>query len=173
MLPRDVTEGDVLLALPSSGPHSNGYSLIRKIVAKSGLTWDAPAPFAQCSLGEALLEPTKIYVQELNPLLTNPALKGLAHITGGGLTENIPRMLPEGCAVEINLAAWTLPPVFAWLQANGQMSEAEMLKTFNCGVGMVMAVAPEAAEEIAKESGAFVLGQITAGEGVSYKESLK
>ena len=133
--------GDVLVALPSSGPHSNGYSLIRRIVERTGLAWEDCAPFDETKkLGEALLAPTRIYVKALLPPIRAGRIKGLAHITGGGLTENTPRMLPEHLVPKIDDKAWMLPPVFDWLQRAGSVSDAEMRRTFNCGVGIVMAV---------------------------------
>jgi phosphoribosylformylglycinamidine cyclo-ligase len=139
----DMRAGDVMIALPSSGPHSNGYSLIRKVVAVSGLAWDAPAPFsAQQTLAEALLTPTKLYPALALPLIRAGLLKGLAHITGGGLTDNIPRMLPDHLAPAIDWQAWTKPAVFAWLQETGGISDTEMARTFNCGIGLVACVSP-------------------------------
>ena len=148
-----VASGDVLLALASSGVHSNGFSLVRKLVNMSGLKWDDPAPFATTpqglTLGEALLTPTKIYVAALMPLLKRSGLvKALAHITGGGLPENIPRVLPSDLAAEVNLDSLSpLPPVFQWLQQASNLSPYELTKTFNCGVGMVVVVSAELAEE--------------------------
>jgi phosphoribosylformylglycinamidine cyclo-ligase len=143
LLPRlDVKEGDVLIGLPSSGVHSNGYSLVRKIVEISGLKWSDPAPFAQDqSLGQALLEPTKIYVKPLLAVLQETkAVKAMAHITGGGFIDNIPRVLPEGLGAQITLEAIPVLPVFAWLAQTGGVSVFEMLRTFNCGIGMILVV---------------------------------
>ncbi|MBM7850040.1 phosphoribosylformylglycinamidine cyclo-ligase [Methylopila capsulata] len=143
LLPRrDVTAGDVLLGLGSSGVHSNGYSLVRRIVARSGLGLDAPAPFApETTLGRALLAPTKLYVRPLIAALkAGHAIKALAHITGGGLPDNLPRVLPDGLGAEIDLSAISVPPVFGWLASAGGVAEPEMLRTFNCGVGMVVVV---------------------------------
>ncbi|MEZ5936960.1 MAG: phosphoribosylformylglycinamidine cyclo-ligase [Hyphomonadaceae bacterium] len=171
LLPRtqDMKKGDVLLALPSSGPHANGYSLVRRIVERSGLAWDAPAPFAEdgASLGQALLTPTRIYVKAVLPLIRKSMIKGLAHITGGGLTENTPRMLPDNLIPRIDYAAWNLPPVFQWLQDVGGVEDAEMRRTFNCGVGMVLAVDPEQLVEVSMalvEAGEepFVIGELGA-----------
>ncbi|MBK9081968.1 MAG: phosphoribosylformylglycinamidine cyclo-ligase [Rhizobiales bacterium] len=150
LLPReDVREGDVVLGLPSSGVHSNGFSLVRRIVAASGLGWDAPAPFAPGKrLGEALLEPTRIYVKPLLAALkATDAIKALAHITGGGFPDNLPRVLPKGVGVELDLPAIPVLPVFKWLARTGGVAEAEMLRTFNCGIGMVVAVAADRAAE--------------------------
>ncbi|MGD1037627.1 MAG: phosphoribosylformylglycinamidine cyclo-ligase [Roseiarcus sp.] len=150
LLPRAGLEaGDLAIGLASSGVHSNGFSLVRRIVARSGLAWDAPAPFAhERSLAAALLEPTRLYVKPL--LATLKATRGvmaLAHVTGGGFPDNLPRVLPADLAVELDLAAFAPQPVFSWLAATGSVSEAEMLRTFNCGFGMVAFVAAEAADE--------------------------
>ncbi|WP_049733961.1 phosphoribosylformylglycinamidine cyclo-ligase [Rhizobium ecuadorense] len=141
----DIAEGDVILGLASSGVHSNGFSLVRKIVELSGLGWDAPAPFAEGKkLGEALLEPTRIYVKPLlKAIRETGAIKALAHITGGGFPENIPRVLPKHLAAEIDLAAVKVPTVFSWLARTGGVETKEMLRTFNCGVGMIAVVAGE------------------------------
>ncbi|MBX5163136.1 MULTISPECIES: phosphoribosylformylglycinamidine cyclo-ligase [unclassified Rhizobium] len=141
----DIAEGDVILGLASSGVHSNGFSLVRKIVELSGLDWDAPAPFADGKkLGEALLEPTRIYVKPLLKVIRETdAIKALAHITGGGFPENIPRVLPKHLAAEIDLAAVRVPKVFSWLAKTGGVEANEMLRTFNCGVGMIAVVAAE------------------------------
>jgi phosphoribosylformylglycinamidine cyclo-ligase len=136
----DVKAGDVILGLASSGPHSNGYSLVRKIVATSGLSLEAPAPFGKGNLADVLLTPTRIYVKPLLKALKKPGIKALAHITGGGFTENIPRVLPKGTVAEINLDAVSYLPVFDWLQRTGGVAEEEMLRTFNCGVGMIVVV---------------------------------
>ena len=147
-----VMEGDVILGLASSGVHSNGYSLVRKIVEKSGLGWSDQAPFAEGkTLGEALLEPTRIYVRPLLATIREVgAIKALAHITGGGFTENIPRVLPEHFAAEIDLDGFEVPAVFSWLAKEGGVAEREMLRTFNCGIGMVAVVeADQAAQAIA------------------------
>jgi len=145
ILPRtDVRAGDVILGLASSGIHSNGYSLVRKIVERTGLRWSAPAPFDPArELGAALLEPTRIYVKScLAALRATKAVKALAHITGGGFPDNIPRVLPQGLGVMLDLHRVPVPPIFRWLSDVGQVAEAEMLRTFNCGVGMVAVVAP-------------------------------
>ena len=142
--PGHVRPGDVLLGLASSGPHSNGYSLVRRIVEVSGTGLDAPVDGR--TLGEALLAPTRIYVKSLLALAGEVPIRALAHITGGGLLENVPRVMPEGCEAVIDLAAWERPPVFRWLQEQGGVAEIEMLRTFNCGIGMVVCVAEEDAE---------------------------
>ncbi len=153
LLPRrDVAAGDVLIALASSGVHSNGFSLVRRIVARSGVSLQAPAPFAPLqSLGRALLAPTRIYVRPLLAALkATEGLKALAHITGGGLPDNLPRVLPDGLGAEIDLSRITPPPVFGWLAGAGDVAEAEMLRAFNCGVGMVAVVAADEAEAVAE-----------------------
>lgn len=176
-LPAGVAEGDVLLGLASNGVHSNGYSFVRKVVELSGLGWDAASPFSEGTLGEALLAPTRLYVKQALAAIRAGGVHGLAHITGGGLTENPPRVLPEGLACAIDLNAWTLPPVFRWLATTANMAEAELLKTFNCGIGMILVVAPDRAEVIAAllaEMGETVctLGHVVPGEGVIYSGRL-
>jgi len=141
LLPRGgLSAGDVVIGLPSSGPHSNGYSLVRRIVARSGLGWDAPAPFAPGqNLAEALLTPTRLYVKPLLAALkAAPGICALAHVTGGGFPDNLPRVLPDHLGVELDLAAFAPPPVFGWLKATGGVEDYEMLRTFNCGFGMVV-----------------------------------
>jgi phosphoribosylformylglycinamidine cyclo-ligase len=137
---RDIGPGDVVLGLASSGVHSNGYSLVRRLVTESGLGYGAAAPFApETSLGAALLTPTRIYVKPLLAALrTVGGIKGLAHITGGGFTDNIPRVLPETAAVRVDLSRIAVPPVFGWLAHVGAIPQPEMLRTFNCGIGMVV-----------------------------------
>ena len=159
--------GDLMIALASSGPHSNGYSLIRRIVELNGLAWDAPSPFAPNeTLAASLLTPTRIYVDSVLPLAKAGALKGCAHITGGGLIENPPRAIAEGLAPRFDWAAWELPPVFAWLAEAGGVVETEMRRTFNCGVGLVLITSPREAEAVltslvdAGET-AFVCGELT------------
>ena len=176
-LPWDVTEGDVLLGVASDGVHSNGFSLVRRIVEASGLGLDALSPFGEGTLGSELLAPTRIYVRSALAALGTGGLRGLAHITGGGLTENVPRMLPDGSGAEIDLDAWDLPPVFAWLRAQGRVSDAEMLKTFNCGIGMVAAVAADRADEVAGVLAAagervIRIGRVAPGTGVRFSGAL-
>jgi phosphoribosylformylglycinamidine cyclo-ligase/phosphoribosylamine--glycine ligase/phosphoribosylglycinamide formyltransferase/phosphoribosylformylglycinamidine cyclo-ligase len=168
VLPRlgDQKAGDILIGLGSSGPHSNGYSLVRRIVERSGLAWDAPAPFAPGqTLAEALMEPTRIYVKSVLPQIKAGRIKGLAHITGGGLIENPPRAIADGLIAEFNWSAWVLPPVFAWLQEAGGVAEQEMRRTFNCGVGLMLIVSADDAPAVLEgllEAGeeAFVCGQL-------------
>jgi phosphoribosylaminoimidazole synthetase len=151
LLPRvgDMQPGDIIVGVGSSGPHSNGYSLVRKIVERSGQAWDAPAPFApDQSLAEALLAPTRIYARALKPIFAAGLAKGAAHITGGGLVENTPRALPDHLAAEFDWTAWTRPPVFDWLQSAGGVPEEDMRRTFNLGVGMILVVEPTKADEV-------------------------
>ncbi|WP_136658744.1 phosphoribosylformylglycinamidine cyclo-ligase [Nitratireductor sp. XY-223] len=178
----DIGAGDVLLGLASSGIHSNGFSLVRRIVETAGLSWDAPAPFdADKPLAEALLTPTRIYVRPvLQAIRETGAIKGLVHITGGGFPENIPRVLPDGVAAELDLGAVSAPPVFGWLARTGGVENAEMLRTFNCGIGMIAIVseenAPEVRQALAAAGEAVVtLGRLVAqndGERVLYKGAL-
>ena len=176
-LPADVAEGDVLLGLGSDGVHSNGYSLVRKLVGLSGLTWDAPSPFGEGTLGEALLAPTRLYVKPSLAAIKAGGVHALAHITGGGLTENLPRVLPDDLGCDIDLGAWPLPPVFGWLSATGGMAQAELLKTFNSGLGMVLVVAADRADALAgllRDEGETVyqVGTVTKGAGVRYSGTL-
>ena len=184
LLPKgDIAEGDVILALASSGVHSNGYSLVRKIVALSGLAWAAPAPFAEGqTLAEALMTPTKIYVKPLlKAIRETGAIKALAHITGGGFPENIPRVLPKHLAAEIDLDAVKAPAVFSWLSKTGGVAATEMLRTFNCGVGMIAVVSADDAERVraaleAEGETVFALGRMVAraegAAGTVYKGTL-
>lgn len=167
ILPERVQNGDVLIGLASSGPHSNGYSLIRKILELSGA--DLKQKMGDCNLGDALLAPTRIYVKPLLQLMQQVEIHALAHITGGGLLENLPRVLPEGSKAVIDQGSWQLPEVFSWLQEQGNVAKTEMLRTFNCGVGMVVCVAKRDAErtvQLLREYGetAWQLGQIAASE---------
>jgi phosphoribosylaminoimidazole synthetase len=151
VLPRldDQRRGDLMIALGSSGPHSNGYSLIRRIVELTGLAWDAPSPFAPGqTLAESLLTPTRIYIESVLPLAKAGVIKGCAHITGGGLIENPPRAIAKGLIPRFDWASWDLPPVFAWLAEAGGVAETEMRRTFNCGVGLVLIAAPCDAEAV-------------------------
>lgn len=148
LLPRaDIAAGDTIIGIASSGVHSNGFSLARKVVERAGLDWSAPAPFAPgMSLGAALLTPTRLYVRAcLEAIRAGGAVKGLAHITGGGYPDNIPRVLPAGLGARIDLARIAVLPVFKWLARAGDIAEAEMLRTFNCGIGMIAIASPNAA----------------------------
>ncbi len=166
----DVVPGDVVLGLASSGVHSNGFSLVRRMVADAGLGYGDPAPFdPEQSLGEALLEPTRIYVKSCLAALAAGGLHGLAHITGGGLSENLPRILPSKTCAKLDGGAWPLPPVFAWLAGLGGLPETEMIRTFNCGIGMAAVVAAESAPDLIRifeEAGEQVsqIGRIEAQE---------
>jgi len=177
----DIVEGDVLLGLASSGVHSNGFSLVRRIVAASGLAWSDAAPFADgFSLGEALLEPTRIYVRPiLKAIRGTHGIKALAHITGGGFPDNIPRVLPKDFSAEIDLESIEVPAVFSWLARSGGVSPAEMMRTFNCGIGMIAVVAAGQAAQVAavlQEAGETVapIGRIVPRRdaGVIYRGTL-
>ncbi len=166
-----IQPGDAVLGLASSGPHSNGYSLVRKLIEVSGA--DLSADFHGKPFGHALLEPTRIYVKPLLALMAELTVKGMAHITGGGLTENIPRVLPQGTAVAIDANRWPLPPVFQWLQQTGNVSDHEMRRTFNCGIGMAVIVAAEdaaRAAEFLRAQGETVyhLGQVVSTDAVPH-----
>ncbi|HEY8565395.1 MAG TPA: phosphoribosylformylglycinamidine cyclo-ligase [Beijerinckiaceae bacterium] len=173
LLPRgDIQPGDVVLGLPSSGLHSNGYSLARRIVALSGVTVEAVAPFSPGQrLGEVLLEPTRIYVKPLLAAMrAAPGIKALAHITGGGFPDNLPRVLPEGIGIRLDLNAIVVPPIFGWLARMGGVEESEMLRTFNCGVGMVVVVGRDEADAVvtalrAQGEKPFALGEVVAASG--------
>lgn len=176
-LPANVAAGDVLLGLASDGVHSNGYSLVRVIVEHSGMKWDDPCPWDAGTLGEALLTPTRLYVKPALAAAREGMVNALAHITGGGLTENLPRVLPEGLGATIDLNAWELPPVFRWLTAHGGMDEAELLKTYNAGIGMIVVVPADKADAAAKmlsDMGetVYTMGTVTEEEGVAYEGSL-
>ncbi|MDO5620381.1 MAG: phosphoribosylformylglycinamidine cyclo-ligase [Paracoccus sp. (in: a-proteobacteria)] len=176
-LPRDVAAGDVLLGLASDGVHSNGFSLVRRVAEHAGLTWESLAPFADGTLGQALLVPTRLYVRPLLAAIRAGGVHAAAHITGGGITENLPRVLPKELGAQIDLTAWTLPPVFAWLRDAGGIAEAEMLKTFNSGIGMILSVAADRADALADlltGQGETVhrLGHVTEGQGVTYTGAL-
>ncbi len=176
-LPKGIAAGDVLLGLASDGVHSNGYSLVRRIVERSGLDWHDASPFSEGALGAGLLAPTRLYVTPALAGVRAGVVKGLAHITGGGLTENLPRVLPEGCGAEVDLSAWPLPPVFRWLADTGGMEEGELLKTFNAGIGMVAVVPAARAQEAARiltDAGETVtrIGRVTEGAGVGYTGTL-
>jgi phosphoribosylformylglycinamidine cyclo-ligase len=168
VLPRleDQRAGDLLIGLASSGPHSNGYSLIRRIVERSGLAWGAPAPFADGQgLAHALLAPTRIYVASVLPLAKGGLIKAAAHITGGGLIENPPRVIAESLTAQFDWSAWTLPPVFDWLQRVGGVADHELRRTFNCGIGMMLIASARNAEAVLSallDAGetAFVCGQL-------------
>ena len=176
-LPAGVVAGDVLLGLGSNGVHSNGYSLVRKVVEKAGLDWADPAPFGAGTVGQELLAPTRLYVKPALAAVRAGGVRALAHITGGGLTENLPRVLPEGMGARIDLTAWKLPPVFDWLARTAELPQAELLKTFNCGIGMIVVVAADQAESLATllaEQGeaVFALGVVSDAPGMVYSGAL-
>jgi phosphoribosylformylglycinamidine cyclo-ligase len=169
LLPADVAPGDAILALPSAGVHSNGFSLVRSVVATTNLGWDSPAPFAAGeTLAAALLAPTRIYVRPVLGLHQAGLLKAAAHITGGGLPGNLPRALPEDCGARL-AGPWPMPPVFAWLARAGNVPAEEMLRVFNCGIGMTLIVRDaEAAMALLREAGEapFLLGEVTSSPGI-------
>ena len=176
-LPAGVQVGDVLLGLGSNGVHSNGYSFVRKVVELSGLGWDAASPFSDGTLGEALLAPTRLYVKQALAAVRAGGVHALAHITGGGLTENLPRVLPDDMGATIDLSSWELPAVFRWLAETANMEEKELLKTFNSGIGMIVVVAADRADEIAAlltaEGEAVTrIGTVTDQTGVAYTGKL-
>ncbi|MBN9545340.1 MAG: phosphoribosylformylglycinamidine cyclo-ligase [Alphaproteobacteria bacterium] len=184
VLPRtaEMMAGDVLIGVASSGVHSNGYSLVRKVVEKSGLAWDAEAPFAPGrKLGEALLTPTRLYVKSALEALRVGGVKGFAHITGGGITENLPRALPEGMDAEVDLDSWTPSPVFGWMARSAGIEAPEMLRTFNCGIGMVAVVSEKCSGHVIEAfqqcgDKAMRLGRLIPGSGeakVVYRGALK
>jgi len=160
-----INSGDIVLGLASSGAHSNGYSLIRKLIAKSGIDFDSD--FHGKPFKDVVMAPTRIYVKPLLQLIATLPIKGMAHITGGGITENIPRVLPAGLTAAINKGSWEMPPLFTWLQAQGNIADLEMYKTFNCGIGMAVIVAKEhatAAQKLLQDAGekVFEIGVIRA-----------
>ena len=166
----------MLLGLPSSGLHSNGFSLVRKVVERAGLAYADPCPWAPAtSLGRALLEPTRIYVRSVLPAAQAGLLKGMSHITGGGFVENVPRVLPRGMGCFIDASTWELPPVFRFLMQHGGVEPREMARTFNNGLGMVLVVAPDAASRAiealknAGEKDVFRIGEVTAESGVEMR----
>jgi len=179
-LPLPTRPGDVLLGLASSGAHSNGYSLVRRIVAESGLGWEAACPFGDGTLGEALLTPTRIYVRAARAAIAAGGVRAIAHITGGGLTGNLPRVLDGATAATIELPAWPMPPVFRWLIGQSGISESEALRTLNCGIGLVLVVEPDAADAVAGALAAegetvYRIGHVTEDDrpGVHYVGALR
>ncbi len=166
ILPKRVSEGDIVLGIPSSGFHSNGYSLIRKVIKNLNLSYDSISPFdSSKSLGEVLLEPTKIYVKTCLPLIKNGYVKAMAHITGGGIIENIPRVLPKDLGIEVDAKAFGYPKIMRWLAKEGRISNFEMAKTFNCGIGMVCIIDQNNLENSISminslEEEALILGQV-------------
>ena len=177
-LPNSVEVGDVLLGVASTGVHSNGYSLVRRVVETENLAWSDAAPFSNAeTLGAALLRPTALYVKSSRAALKLGGVKAFAHITGGGLTENIPRVLPKGIGAEIDLSAWTLPPVFTWLMTAASLDAPEALKTFNCGIGLVAVVSPDHATALSEALAAdghdvAPIGRVSDRYGVQYSGTL-
>ncbi len=169
LLPGTVAPGDVVLGLPSTGVHSNGFSLVRRIVAEAGLGWDAPAPFAPgATLAEALMTPTRLYVHPVLALHRAGLLRAAAHVTGGGLPGNLPRVLPEGCVAALDAGSWEVPAVFGWLARAGGVAAEEMLRVFNCGIGMALVVSNvSSATALLAQMGepAVVIGRVEARVG--------
>ena len=177
-LPRGVKAGDVLLGLKSDGLHSNGFSLVRKVVEREGLAWDADAPFGGGPLGEMLLTPTRVYVRPLMAALRHGGVHALAHITGGGLTENLPRVLPKGLGAKIDLTSWRMPGVVSWLAGAGGLAQSELLKTFNAGIGMVVVADPVQSGHLrdlltGEGEQVVTLGHVAETPGVSYIGTLE
>ncbi|KAK3245758.1 phosphoribosylformylglycinamidine cyclo-ligase [Cymbomonas tetramitiformis] len=174
-----ITVGDKLVGLPSSGVHSNGFSLVRRVLAASGSTMADPCPGTEGTIGDALIKPTVIYTRQVLAACDALEVKGAAHITGGGFTENIPRVLPKGkgYGVKIELGSWPVLPIFKWIQENGSIEEMEMLRTFNMGIGMMLVMDAESFAKL--EEGAcdigpyYVVGEVVEGEGVEYTGSME
>lgn len=167
---KNIIPGDVLIGLPSSGVHSNGFSLVRRVIKQSGLSLNDQLPGGSITLGEALMAPTVIYVKQVLDIIDRGVVKGIAHITGGGFTDNIPRVFPKGLGAIVNKDSWLVPPVFKWIQEAGKIEDAEMRRTFNMGIGMVLVVTPDTARKILEDENfeAFRLGEVVEGDGVSY-----
>ena len=172
---RSIAIGDVLIGVPSSGLHTNGYSLVRQIVfARLGLKVDSHVPELGRAVGDALLEPHRSYLQVVRPLIETGRIKGMAHITGGGITDNLPRILPPGTAAAIDTSAWTVPPLFQWLRHAGQVPDDDMFRTFNMGIGLIIVTARDDAEGLMNELGAEarMIGEVVPGDrSVTYRKS--
>ncbi|XP_047311802.1 phosphoribosylformylglycinamidine cyclo-ligase, chloroplastic/mitochondrial-like [Impatiens glandulifera] len=166
---KNITVGDVLIGLPSSGVHSNGYSLVRRVLDKSGLSLKDELPGENITLGQALMAPTVIYVKQVLDIISQGGVKGIAHITGGGFTDNIPRVFPKGLGALIYKDSWAVPPIFKWIQKVGRIEEDEMLRTFNNGIGMVLVLSREAAERIPNSVG-YRIGEVVVDDGVTYHQ---
>ncbi|KAE8009400.1 hypothetical protein FH972_005838 [Carpinus fangiana] len=170
---KDIVAGDVLIGLPSSGVHSNGFSLVRRVLARSDLSLKDKLPSEDVTLGEALMAPTVIYVKQVLELISKGGIKGIAHITGGGFTDNIPRVFPKGLGAVIHWNSWEVPTLFKWIQEAGKIEDAEMRRTFNMGIGMVLVVSQESSYRILEGGGgdykAYRIGEVISGEGVSYQ----
>ncbi len=166
---KNIEAGDAIIALPSSGIHSNGYSLVRKILADNNIKFTDKVEGFDKAIGEELLTPTKIYVKDCLNIIKQSNVKALAHITGGGITENLPRVFVDGIGAEIDLSSWSFPALFSWLQKQGNIETVEMLKTFNCGVGMMLVVNQGSKDKVLSiAEGSFEIGKIVNGEGVKY-----
>ncbi|KAF2304756.1 hypothetical protein GH714_037838 [Hevea brasiliensis] len=167
---KNIDAGDALIGLPSSGVHSNGFSLVRRVLARSGLSLMDKLPGEGITLGEALMAPTVIYVKQVLDLISKGGVKGIAHITGGGFTDNIPRVFPKGLGAVIYNSSWDVPTVFKWIQEAGRIEDAEMRRTFNMGIGMVLIVTGEASHRLLEDGHykAFRIGEVVRGKGVSY-----
>ncbi|KAG6403787.1 hypothetical protein SASPL_136019 [Salvia splendens] len=169
---KNIEVGDVLIGLPSSGVHSNGFSLVRRVLERSGLALKDNLPGSSLSLGEALMAPTVIYVKQVLDIISRGGVKGIAHITGGGFTDNIPRVFPKGLGALIYENSWDVPPVFKWIQEAGRIEDAEMSRTFNMGIGMVLVMKEEAALALLQvdhgKNSVYRIGEVVSGDGVSY-----
>ncbi|MED6156400.1 Phosphoribosylformylglycinamidine cyclo-ligase, chloroplastic/mitochondrial [Stylosanthes scabra] len=169
---KNITAGDVLIGLPSSGVHSNGFSLVRRVLAQSGLSLKDQLPGGNVTVAEALMAPTVIYVKQVLDLVSKGGVKGIAHITGGGFTDNIPRIFPEGLGATIYKDSWDVLPVFKWLQEAGKIEDSEMRRTFNMGIGMVLVVSPDTADRIlenrSETNKVYRIGEVTNCNGVSF-----
>jgi len=178
VLPRDVVEGDVLLGIASSGLHSNGFSLARKIISLSGLSYSSPCPWdATQTLGRNLLEPTRIYIKQVLPIAQKGLIKAMSHITGGGFIENIPRVLPQGLGCYVNASTWQLPAVFRYLMKQGGVAPLEMAHTFNMGIGLVVIVGKDKRERVLDalraqdlEAPVYEIGQVISTSGVEIRQ---
>jgi len=160
-----IKPGDVLIGVPSTGLHTNGYSLARRIAFDHlQLKVDSFVPELNRSIGDALLEPHRSYLPLVKPVLATGSIKGMAHITGGGITENLPRILPEGTAARVRTSSWTVPRVFTWLQESGRVPTSDMMRTFNMGIGLIVAVAPANADQVKSALGGTVIGEIVPGD---------
>ncbi|KAF3437618.1 hypothetical protein FNV43_RR20374 [Rhamnella rubrinervis] len=168
---KNIEAGDVLIGLPSSGVHSNGFSLVRRVLAHSGRSLKDQLPGEDKTLGEALMAPTVIYVKQVLDITSKGGVKGIAHITGGGFTDNIPRVFPDGLGAIIYKDSWKVPSVFKWIQEAGRVEDSEMRRTFNMGIGMALVVSPEASHRILEDASgvAYRIGEVVSGEGVSYQ----
>ncbi|KAH7529027.1 hypothetical protein FEM48_Zijuj05G0140000 [Ziziphus jujuba var. spinosa] len=168
---KNIVAGDILIGLPSSGVHSNGFSLVRRVLAHSGSSLKDQLPGEDKTLGEALIAPTVIYVKQVLDIISKGGVKGIAHITGGGFTDNIPRVFPKGLGAIIYKDSWRVPSIFKWIQEAGRVADDEMRRTFNMGIGMVLVVSPEASHRILEDANgeAYRIGEVSSGEGVSYQ----